>query len=85
MNPGKNGLRRRCRPAARCFTRITACPATKVSFTSVATTVPRSLAELRGRVSHWANALYLRWGKEEVEEVATHLNDHYYKFESRQK
>ncbi len=45
----------------------------------------RSLAELRGRVSHWANALHLRWGKEEVEEVVTHLNDHYYKFESRQK
>ncbi|HSJ38284.1 MAG TPA: hypothetical protein VK945_08780 [Planococcus sp. (in: firmicutes)] len=45
----------------------------------------RSLAELRGRVSHWANALHLRWGREEVEEVVTHLNDHYYKFESRQK
>lgn len=43
----------------------------------------RSLAELRGRVSHWASALHLRWGKEEVEEVVTHLNDHYYKFESR--
>lgn len=43
----------------------------------------RSLAELRGRVSHWANALHLRWSKEEVEEVVTHLNTHYYKFESR--
>jgi len=45
----------------------------------------RSLAELRGRVLHWANALHLRWGKEEVEEVVAHLNAHYYKFESRQK
>jgi len=43
----------------------------------------RSLAELRGRVSHWAGDLRLRWGKEEVEEVVTYLNDRYYKFESR--
>jgi len=43
----------------------------------------QSLAELRERVWHWTNALHLRWGKEEVEEVVTHLNDHYYKFESR--
>jgi len=43
----------------------------------------QSLAELRGRVSHWAGALRLRWGKEEVEEVVTYLNDRYYKFESR--
>ena len=38
-----------------------------------------------GRVAHWANALHLQWEKEEVEEVETHLNVHYYKFESRQK
>jgi len=45
----------------------------------------RSQAELRGQVLYWANALHLHWGKEEVEEVATHLNAHYYKFEFRQK
>jgi len=43
----------------------------------------QSLTELRGRVSHWANYLRLRWGMEEVEEVVTYLNDRYYKFESR--
>ena len=43
----------------------------------------QSLTELRGRVSHWADYLQLRWSKEEVEEVVTYLNDHYYKFESR--
>jgi len=43
----------------------------------------RSLKALRGRVSNWANYLHLHWGKEEVEEVVTHLNNRYYKFESR--
>jgi len=43
----------------------------------------QSLKALRGRVSHWASYLHLRWGKDEVEEVVTHLNNRYYKFESR--
>ena len=43
----------------------------------------QSLTELRGRVSHWANYLHLRWSREEVDEVVIHLNNHYYKFESR--
>jgi cytochrome c5 len=43
----------------------------------------QSQEDLRGRVSHWANYLHLRWGREEVEEVVNHLNDQYYKFEPR--
>lgn len=43
----------------------------------------QSLKALRGKVSHWASYLHLRWGKEEVEEVVSHLNSQYYKFESR--
>lgn len=43
----------------------------------------RSLAELRGTVTHWASYLRLRWDKEEVEDVVNYLNNHYYKFESR--
>lgn len=42
-----------------------------------------SLTKLRRRVSHWANYLHVRWGEEEVEEVVTYLNNHYYTFESR--
>lgn len=43
----------------------------------------QSLTELRGTVSNWANYLHLRWGRGEVEEVVTYLNNHYYRFESR--
>lgn len=43
----------------------------------------QSLPELRARVLHWAEYLQLHWGKEEVEDVANHLNSQYYKFESR--
>jgi cytochrome c5 len=43
----------------------------------------QSLSALRARVQHWATYMHLRWGKEEVEDVAGHLNSHYYKFESR--
>lgn len=43
----------------------------------------QSLKALRGKVSHWANYLHLRWGKEEVEEVVSHLNSRYYRFEAR--
>ena len=43
----------------------------------------QSLTDLRERVSHWANYLHLRWSREEVDEVAIYLNNHYYKFESR--
>lgn len=43
----------------------------------------QSLQELRARVLHWAEYLQLRWGKEEVEDVVSHLNSQYYKFESR--
>ena len=43
----------------------------------------RSLTELRERVSHWASDLHLRWGTDEIDEVATYLNNQYYRFESR--
>lgn len=43
----------------------------------------QSLTELRGTVSNWVNYLHLHWGREEVEEVVTYLNNHYYRFESR--
>jgi len=43
----------------------------------------RSLPALREQVMHWATYMQLRWGKEEVEEVAGHLNRQYYRFESR--
>ena len=42
----------------------------------------QSLEALRGTVLHWASYLHLGWGQEEVDEVAIHLNNHYYKFES---
>lgn len=45
----------------------------------------KSLTELRRRVSQWATHLRLGWGMGDVEEVASFLNDHYYKFESRHK
>ena len=38
---------------------------------------------LRGKVLHWASYLQLHWSKEEVEEVVSHLNSQYYKFEGR--
>ena len=43
----------------------------------------KSLPELQAQVLHWAEYLQLRWGKEEVEDVVNHLNNQYYKFESR--
>ena len=43
----------------------------------------QSLKALRGKVSHWASYLHVGWGKDEVEEVVSHLNSQYYKFESR--
>lgn len=43
----------------------------------------RSLAALRGRVTHWADYLRLDWGADEVEEVTRYLDDRYYRFESR--
>jgi hypothetical protein len=43
----------------------------------------KSLSELQARVQHWAAYLQLRWSKEDVEVVVTHLNRQYYKFESR--
>lgn len=43
----------------------------------------KSLPELQARVIHWAAYLRLRWGTQEVEDVVRHLNNQYYKFESR--
>lgn len=43
----------------------------------------RSLPALQAQVRRWAAYMQLRWGKEEVEEVAGHLDRQYYKFESR--
>lgn len=43
----------------------------------------QSLKALQEQVSHWAGYLRLRWGKQEVAEVVTYLNTHYYKFEYR--
>lgn len=43
----------------------------------------QTLEALRGKVFHWANYLQLRWSKEEVEEVVSHLNSQYYRFEAR--
>ena len=43
----------------------------------------KSLPELQAQVLQWADYLQLRWGKEEVEDVASHLNSQYYKFEPR--
>lgn len=43
----------------------------------------QSLKALQGQVSHWANYLHLRWGRDEIGEVVVYLNNHYYKFESR--
>jgi len=43
----------------------------------------RSLPALRVKVLHWAAYMQLRWGKEEVEDVVSHLDRQYYKFESR--
>jgi len=41
----------------------------------------QSLQELRARVVHWAQYLNLCWGRDEVEDVVTHLNAQYYQFE----
>lgn len=38
----------------------------------------RALPQLRGWVAYWAGYLNLRWGAEEVEEVANHLDASYY-------
>lgn len=43
----------------------------------------RTLAQLRARVQYWADYLQLRWSREEVEEVANHLDSQYYRFERR--
>jgi hypothetical protein len=43
----------------------------------------QSLPALQSQVLHWAAYMKLRWGKEETEEVVSHLNDRYYKFGSR--
>jgi hypothetical protein len=42
-----------------------------------------SLSALRIEVLRWSAQLQLHWGREEVEEVVSHLNRQYYKFESR--
>lgn len=43
----------------------------------------QSLLALQGQVQYWAAYLQLSWGKEEINDVATHLNNRYYKFKSR--
>jgi hypothetical protein len=43
----------------------------------------QSLKALQEQVSHWAGYLHLRWDRQEVADVVTYLNTHYYKFESR--
>ena len=43
----------------------------------------KSLPELQAQVRYWAAYLQLSWDKKDIEEVTTHLNDQYYKFESR--
>ena len=43
----------------------------------------RSLPELRAKVLHWAAYMQLRWGKEDVEDVVSHLDRQYYKFKFR--
>lgn len=43
----------------------------------------RTPAQLRTRVRYWADYLQLRWGRDEVEEVANHLDSQYYRFERR--
>jgi hypothetical protein len=43
----------------------------------------RSLPELQAQVLHWAEYLKLNWDREDVREVAAHLDTRYYKFESR--
>lgn len=43
----------------------------------------RSLQELRGTVSSWADYLRLGWRSEEVDDVVTYLNGRHYGFESR--
>ncbi len=43
----------------------------------------KSLSELQAQVLRWAEYLKLSWDKEDIKEVITHLNDQYYKFESR--
>lgn len=42
-----------------------------------------SLPELRTWVMKWSSYLKLRWGTEEVEDVARHLDNRYYKFGNR--
>lgn len=42
-----------------------------------------SLSALRIEVLRWSAQLQFHWGREEVEEVVSHLNRQYYKFESR--
>lgn len=43
----------------------------------------RTPAQLRARVRYWADYLQLRWSSEEAEEVASHLDSQYYRFERR--
>lgn len=41
----------------------------------------KSLPELRYQVARWAAYAKLRWSKDEIEEVARHLNTRFYQFE----
>ncbi len=40
----------------------------------------KSLAAVEGWIRHWATALQLGWGDEEVKAVLQHLNANYYKY-----
>ena len=40
-----------------------------------------SMQELRNQVTRWAAYAKLHWNKDEIEEVARHLNTHFYKFD----
>ena len=42
----------------------------------------KSLSELQAQVLRWAEYLKLSWDKEDIKEVTTHLNNHYYKFKA---
>ncbi len=41
----------------------------------------KSLPELHNQVARWAAYAKLRWNKDEIEEVARHLNTQFYQFE----
>lgn len=41
----------------------------------------RSQAELRERVTNWAEYLKLRWDREDIEDVVNYLNSRFYQFE----